>query len=78
MVKAVALSTVHLCRSPGEKSPEGKVIKRAEIEVKAPGAIFDVDKKQLDDLVAKGAARSATKVDLARADEAVQMDLGQA
>ncbi|MCT2579131.1 MULTISPECIES: hypothetical protein [unclassified Mesorhizobium] len=77
MVKAVALSTVHLCKSPGEKSPEGKTIKRAEIEVKAPGSIIDVDKKQLDDLVAKGAARPASKVDLVKADEASQMDLGQ-
>ncbi|PBC09190.1 hypothetical protein [Mesorhizobium sp. WSM3859] len=78
MVKAIALNTVHLCKTPGEKSPEGNTVKRAEIEVKAPGAIFDVDKKQLDDLAAKGAARPATKVDLVRADEAAQMDLGQA
>ena len=76
MVKAVALNTVHLCKTPGERSPEGKTFKRAEIEVKAPGAIFDVDKKQLDDLVGRGAARPATKVDLARADESSQMDLG--
>ncbi|MER9625043.1 MULTISPECIES: hypothetical protein [unclassified Mesorhizobium] len=78
MVKAVALSTVHLCKTPGEKSPDGKTIRRAEIEAKAPGSIFDVDKKQLDDFIAKGAARPATKVDLARADEANQTDLAQA
>ncbi|AZO38762.1 MAG: hypothetical protein E5V95_13685 [Mesorhizobium sp.] len=76
MVKAVALNTVHLCKTPGERSPEGKTIKRAEIEAKAPGTIFDVDKKQLDDLVARGVARPATKVDLVRADESSQMDLG--
>ncbi|WP_189354367.1 hypothetical protein, partial [Mesorhizobium sp. M2A.F.Ca.ET.039.01.1.1] len=67
---------VHLCKTPGERSPEGKTIKRAEIEAKAPGTIFDVDKKQLDDLVARGVARPATKVDLVRADESSQMDLG--
>ncbi|RWE83169.1 MAG: hypothetical protein EOS63_05635 [Mesorhizobium sp.] len=76
MVKAVALNTVHLCKTPGERSPEGKTVKRAEIEAKAPGAVFDVDKKQLDDLVARGAARPATKVDMARVEESSQMDLG--
>jgi hypothetical protein len=67
MVKAVALNAIHLCKSPGERSPEGKTLKFAEIEVAQPGSIIDVPKKELDDLKAKGAAREATKADIAAA-----------
>lgn len=68
-MKAYAINTVHICREPGEKSPEGKTIKRAVIEVVPAGSVFDADKEVIDDLRKRGAVRNATKADIAAWEE---------
>jgi len=68
-MKAFAINTVHVCRAPGEKSPEGKVTKPANIEVVPAGAVFDVDKAQFDDFKKLGAVRAATKADIAASED---------
>lgn len=57
MPEGVATQTIYLCRKPGKMSDQGTVIERPEIEMVTPGAPFSVDsKKELDDLIERGAA----------------------
>lgn len=73
MVKAVALSTVHVCREPGARNEQGRVVRKAAVETVPPGRIFEVDQAQLDDFEAGGHARKAGRSDLAAADDAGQI-----
>ena len=66
MVKAVALSTVHVCKQPGEKNAEGRVTKKAVVDVVRPGQIFEADEKSFKELEASGSVRTATRADGSR------------
>lgn len=68
MVKAVALTAVHVCRKPGQKGPDGKVSEPAEVDEVPAGTVFELTKDQFEDLRDRDAVRLATKVDLARGD----------
>lgn len=62
-VHAVAINAIHLCKTPGQKNDQGKVIKPAVVEVQAPGSTFEVDKKQFDEFKALGAVREASEAE---------------
>lgn len=59
MAKAIAINAVQICRAPGELSPEGKVIKLADIVTIAPGAEFEADDDTIAALVSAGHATVA-------------------
>ncbi|MBY2911360.1 hypothetical protein [Rhizobium leguminosarum] len=67
-VKAVALSTLHVCVEPGAKNDTGKLIKPAKVDVVKPGKVFDIDEAGFAEFEALGSARRATKKDIAAAD----------
>lgn len=78
MVKAIALMTVHVCKERGEKNDQGKVTKKAKIEVVAPGQIFEVEQADFEDLEKSGAARKATRADAAAADDSGKIPIDEA
>lgn len=68
-MKAFAINTVHICREPGERSPEGRITKLAAIEVMTPGSVFELDKEQFAEIEKTGAIRAAKKADIAAFEE---------
>lgn len=68
-MKAFAINTVHICREPGELSPEGKITKQAVIEAMTPGSVFELDKEQFAEIEKTGAIRVAKKADIAAFEE---------
>jgi hypothetical protein len=66
MVKAFALVGVHTLAEEGEVK-DGKVLRPAKVAEHKPGAVFDVDQETLDQLEDEGAARKATRNEIADA-----------
>lgn len=64
MTKAVALVALHICRRAGEVAPDGRIIRPADIEVKPPGSIVDLDKAQYETFEAAGHVRAPTEDEL--------------
>lgn len=73
-MKAFAINTVHVGRTPGKTNENGKTIRPAEVEIVPAGSIFDCTKDQLKEFEAVGAARAATRRDLVDAEDD---DLGE-
>ncbi|MGD9766857.1 MAG: hypothetical protein AB7U62_04365 [Pseudolabrys sp.] len=69
MAKAFALTTLHVCREPGQTGENGRTIKPAKIDIVPAGKVTNLSAAQMKEFLAAGAVRVATKVDLAAADD---------
>jgi len=64
MADAFAITTLHVCRSPGEMK-DGKVTKEAQVEIVPAGQITDLSDADYAAFEKAGAVRRPNKVDKA-------------
>ncbi|WP_201829584.1 hypothetical protein [Microvirga zambiensis] len=67
MVKAFALHGVYVVAEAAKVSEDGRVLKAPRINQHQPGAVFDLDQDEFDELEAEGAVRKASKGEVAEA-----------
>lgn len=75
MVKALALQTIHVCKEPGRRRSRDAEGKKAVVEEITPGRVFDVSDAEVKAYENAGAARRATKAEIAAAGVGGQIPL---